>query len=399
MPLDNPFSAAGSALGYLYQVRLALLLFLQKFREDPQTDISIERFDDIAFEQQGVAVDLLQTKHHVNAAANLSDASEDLWRTLRVWCAMLGNGSVQLPGTNFFLITTACAPDGAATSLLRRGKQRDPDKALLILRQVTATSTSKTNKAAYEEFSSQMHERLTSLFAAVTVVDQAPTITDTRSKIENEVRPMLRPAQVAPFVDRLESWWFGRVVAHLSGQDNSIILGTELNAQLSDLRDQFKADNLPIDFDTEDPPAQMVLALSKCKFVEQLKLIALTDRRIRHAISDYYRAFEQRSRWIRDDLVHIGELSRYEKRLREEWRRCFDRETEAVPDTTPEGTLQETGRRIYNWAEASDIRIRDNVRDPYVCRGSFHMLAETTKIGWHPLFVERLQEVLESVTE
>jgi hypothetical protein len=178
-----------------------------------------------------------------------------------------------------------------------------------------------------------------------------------------------------------------------------IILGTELNAQLSDLRDQFRADNLPIDFDTEDPPAQMVLALSQCKFVEQLKLIALTDRRIRHAISDYYRAFEQRSRWIRDDLVHIGELSRYEKRLREEWQRCFDRETEAVLDTTPEGTLQDTGRHIYNWAETSDIRIRDSVREPYVCRGSFHMLAETTKIGWHPLFVERLQRVLESVTE
>ena len=112
VPPENPYSATGSVLGYLYQVRLALLLFLQRFRGDRQTDISIERYDDIAFEKQGSAVDLLQTKHHINAAGNLSDSSEDLWRTLRVWCSMVGSGWIQLPGTNFILITTACAPQG-----------------------------------------------------------------------------------------------------------------------------------------------------------------------------------------------------------------------------------------------------------------------------------------------
>jgi hypothetical protein len=49
MPRDAPdFSAAPSALGYLHQVRYALVLLLQA--RAPDTVISIEKIDDVAFE-------------------------------------------------------------------------------------------------------------------------------------------------------------------------------------------------------------------------------------------------------------------------------------------------------------------------------------------------------------
>src|SRR4051794_41579770 len=82
---QGTFSATGPLLGYLYQCRWALLLLLQKTRTIPNTQVSVERFDDVAFEDQGNPLEAIQTEHHTGAPRSLSDASVDLWKTLRVW--------------------------------------------------------------------------------------------------------------------------------------------------------------------------------------------------------------------------------------------------------------------------------------------------------------------------
>ncbi|MCK5193448.1 MAG: hypothetical protein KAQ71_06540, partial [Desulfobulbaceae bacterium] len=83
----DQFSAADPALGYLYQVRCALLWSLQRLKEEATFETSIETLDDVAFEANGTPTELLQTKHHKNKGANLTDASPDLWKTIRIWIA------------------------------------------------------------------------------------------------------------------------------------------------------------------------------------------------------------------------------------------------------------------------------------------------------------------------
>ena len=75
--------ASEQMLGYLYQVRYALSLLLNNDNENHQ--ISIERFDDVAFSQDDTPKQMIQLKHHVRQHGNLSDASTDIWRTLKVW--------------------------------------------------------------------------------------------------------------------------------------------------------------------------------------------------------------------------------------------------------------------------------------------------------------------------
>jgi hypothetical protein len=48
--MPSNFSAGPSALGYLYQARYALYLLLLA---EEEAALSIERFDDVAFEQNG----------------------------------------------------------------------------------------------------------------------------------------------------------------------------------------------------------------------------------------------------------------------------------------------------------------------------------------------------------
>ena len=87
--------ASEQMLGYLYQVRYALTLLLENDNSDFQ--ISIEKFDDVAFSKDGMPKQLIQLKHHVQRQGSLTDGSTDLWRTLKVWMDVVSESPNILP--------------------------------------------------------------------------------------------------------------------------------------------------------------------------------------------------------------------------------------------------------------------------------------------------------------
>ena len=127
------------------------------------------------------------------------------------------------------------------------------------------------------------------------------------------------------------------------------------------------------------PPEGIDTAGDHRLFVKQLRMITLGSRRIENAILDYYRAFQQRSRWAREDLLMGNELASYEARLVDEWqRRLLAREDDASSMERTEDAEQEIGRKLFTWAELdANIRIRPDVSQEYVMRGSFHLLADS----------------------
>ena len=48
-------------------------------------------------------------------------------------------------------------------------------------------------------------------------------------------------------------------------------------------------------------------------FVLQLRIIALNNKLIEKAIRNHYKAFEQRSRWTRENLIIDEELEEYKR--------------------------------------------------------------------------------------
>jgi hypothetical protein len=123
-------SAAAAAVGYLYQGKMALLELLRGSASRPESAISVELYDDVAWEENGSPTELLQLKHHSLAQRALTDLSPDLWRTIGVW---LDSGSPDDPdGPAFVLITTERAGDDTALASLRPA-QYEPDQAVGLL--------------------------------------------------------------------------------------------------------------------------------------------------------------------------------------------------------------------------------------------------------------------------
>ena len=130
----------------------------------------------------------------------------------------------------------------------------------------------------------------------------------------------------AAFLERLEGWWLRRCLKQLaSAAPADRMLATEIEAQMSDLREQLKQDSLPIDDDllTFDLDEATEVAHAGSTFVRQLEIIVAGKRPPPSAVRDYYRALEQHYRWLRDDLLLIGDLTQYERKLVEEWELVF----------------------------------------------------------------------------
>ncbi|HYT45620.1 MAG TPA: ABC-three component system protein [Methylomirabilota bacterium] len=342
--MSGEFSAQAQnqALGYLYQVRYALLLLMQTGFTDPEAQISIEYLDDIAFEKFGTPFELIQTKHHINSKASLTDSSTDLWRTLRVWSEAFLQGKLQTENLTLTLITTELASSNSATHKLRPHAlgSRNVDEALATLLAVAQSSGSKVNGAAYKAFLDLNFDRQRALLTKVQILDGSPNILDVLKEIANFLRLSTREKYLQAVCRRLEGWWFDIVIKHLSSKSYNTISYNDLRIILNDIQEQFYEENLPIDFPEPLEVQEKDAKEDQRIFVEQLRLINARIKRIQKAISDYYRSSAQRSEWVRDGVLLTRELEQYENRLCDEWERRFEMMQENFCATLTEEEMQ-----------------------------------------------------------
>jgi hypothetical protein len=386
------FSATDSVLGYLYQIRLALLSSLQRISRDESFSVYLETLDDVVFENNGSPLELLQLKHHCNRAANLTDASSDLWKSFRVW--MEGRANRSIPDdARFYLVTTSIIGEESSAHWLM-DDNRDEAEALKRLQETAATSRNQTNEPAYRLFRGLSPDAQAALVKAITIIPNALDINDVGEALRIQARLSVKRNHLDSFLTRLEGWWYKRVVGQLVSSNTPPILSNEIESTIDDLREQFKIDSLPVDEDILNEEINAAVYEDRV-FVQQVKLANIGQRRILAAVRDYYRAFEQRSRWIREDLLLIGELDRYQKLLREEWELQFDRVADELGDDVADEAKRVAAQKVYAWAESSCYPIRPQVMHPSLSRGSFHLLSDELKIGWHPEFMQKLHQVLE----
>ena len=378
-------SAAQSAAGYLYQARLALVEALRYAYADSGIEIAVEKLDDVSFEKDGNALELLQTKHHLTKYGDLNDRSVDLWKTLRVW-AEAAKADPSLPGrTRFALVTTAQAPTGSAAWYLRSadGGNRDPSRAAFILAEAGSASKNAALAKAIAAFRALTPEMRKSLVAAIEIIDGAPLIADLGSLIEERLR-MIAPRGKVPLArQQLEGWWWPRICAALQAESARTIPVLEVEQKLDDIRDSLRRDALPFDMEHVDPPQDELDALDEMRFVRQLQSVGIGASRLRYAKRDFYRASVQRSQWARQNLLFDGEVGRFEKTLIEEWQPHFAEMCDSLAGGCQEESLRGAGRRLYGWVE-TDARfpLRTTI-SRFFNVGSYHILADDLRVGWH----------------
>ena len=386
--------ASEQMLGYLYQVRYALALLLENDNSDCQ--ISIEKFDDVAFSKDDIPIQLIQLKHHIQHQGNLADASTDMWRTIKVWLDAISETPDILDGTNFLIITTATAPIDSAAFLLKKDSNRNPDTAYQKLKTVCFSSVNQAHQRYYDAFREAGEDTVKQLIRQIYIIDRASNIIDVEKDILKHIRYSCIPKHQKMIYERLEGWWFKKAIDALCCDTPVFVNQNQVRSFIVSVSQEYADDNLPIDILDIDDLQESNFSANEKIFHEQLKLICLGNHRMQLALRDYYRAFRQRASWVRNDLLYVNELGQYEQRLIDEWEHAFAAMEETLSETnnaTEEEKAKE-GRQLFSDIEKRDIRIRPKCQEAFIMRGSYHILANQLKIGWHVDFFARLKQLL-----
>jgi hypothetical protein len=399
-PTDK-YSAGEQGLGYIYQARLALLHLLQV---PESTSILLEKDDDLDFIDGEGGKSLASLKHKA-IGDKLTDLSTDFWKSVNIWLERYSRDDRAASNLRFFLFTTGKV---SADSFLARLLPDVPvasgdDPALTELANAAlAKTTSQLIGPIAKKFNELSDTEKQDFLERILILDGSPRIAEIPAIIMDKHMRSIRREHREFVFERLEGWWTDAVIKHLTGSRPEGIFGYEVSDKLSNFAEEYKADNLPINFRGKVPEGEIDTNADPRLFVAQLREIGISSNRIRSAILDYYRAFEQRSAWARENLLVLGEVEEYEDRLADEWSRYKDVAFEKLNDDSAEEALREAGATLFNWAEfetgkIESLRIRARVTEPYVLRGSFHILADAApepKVYWHPKFIDRLGKVL-----
>lgn len=384
-------SAAASVLGYVHQTRWGLLELLRSRTTYPDQSLTLEMHDDIAWEQEGTPSELKQLKLHVTALRNLTDASDDMWRTLRVW---MDNGRPSDPyGPILTLVTNSSAGVGSAASFLR-DSGRDTEAALALLEETAQDSGAKETATSRRRFLELTSAERATFVGRIYVADQSPDLDGVDEEVAARIRPGAPTEQFDTYMDLVWAWWGRTSIAILSGKRPAVSVAEMLTA-LEGIRDQFTLDNLPSLVEVDEVDIETALLQHEGRtFVHQLKLLSLKPRQLQKAILDYQRAYLQETRWLDVHLVDYDELDRFASLLIDEWERAFDHMCSGLPDDASEDDKRAAGRELLHALSDSTLAIRARFQDPSHARGRRHALADVPQIGWHPEFEEHLAALL-----
>jgi len=401
--LTDKYSAGEQGLGYIYQARLALLHLLQ-LPED--TVVFFEKDDDVDFLDSEGNKSLVSLKHKA-VGDRLTDLSTDFWKSVRIWLERYQRDGRSLSSLQFFLFTTGTISDD---SFLKAFQPNQPPAEAVpidlsgLAKAALSRSRSTLIGEIAREFNALSEDEKRDFLERILIFDSSPRIEDIPVVIKDRHMRSIRREHRNFVFERLEGWWNDTVIKQLIGPQEEGIFGYEVSDKLAAFTEEYKTDNLPITFRGKSPAGEIDTDSDPRLFVSQLREIGISSNRIRSAIFDYYRAFEQRSAWARENLLISGEVEEYEERLVDEWSRYRDVAFEALNHDSAEDALRQAGKTLYDWTQfetgkIESLRIRTRVTEPYVVRGSFHILADSKpepRVYWHPRFIDRLSTLLEA---
>ncbi len=392
----SQFSAQESSLGYHYQVRYALYLLLKaKDKDDPF--VKLENLDDVEIGDLN-KVELHQTKFHNKKAANLTDTSADIWKTIRVWSEMATTSSIDLDNVLLVLVTTSETSPKSVLYELTKKKSGNKTIQDIENRLNEITQTSKSGKdpntkssglqSSFEAYNKLTNDQKQKLIQNIYIRDNALSFDNLKHQIQSELQFIFLENQLETAFNDLEGWWYEQCIQHLQGLKSQILL-SELRTYISYLNDKNKSDNLPIDTNILSAEIAETDYSAMC-FVRQLQEIGVGNRTITRAKLDYYRASEQRSKWIREQLLNPQEEIDYDFRLKDDWQGKFaflQDDIENVADDIVKEKCKQFYKNYYGESHPQ-IFIRPRVMEVFLVKGSYQMLADKQDIAWHPNYLK-----------
>lgn len=414
MTNKNP-SAPESALGFSFQDVYSLYLLLKDERSDLK--LWVEDLDDIHIIDKENNLTLYQLKHKAN---NLSNKSEDLWKTIGNWCKLINNNTIYVEKTQFKLVVivgliktqiaySLCKKYGkyysteahdqlikiANEEIAKERNKKNIEKQVEKQLSLFDSPNKETNKETdFELFTQLPYNIREQLVNSIEIIDNTADVTTLDSLIPSMLHGVY-PDNQKDVYHELIGWWQKKIRKQLDDFRKDLqvhpLTKTSIRNKIAEINEKYHKDNLPQDYDKQDLEEyrnSIDIKNYNKNFVQQLKKIITRKKPIERAILDFYLATNKRMEWVTKKLLFDDEIENYEDRLIEYWEmiteELIDSEDFAL-DNAEDTEKIKFGSKIYTETEKRNIPpIRERVTEKYIKMGSYHILVEDKKVCWYP---------------
>ena len=384
----NRHSAVPSALGYYHQSLYGLVALLDA--EDDES-VSVETADDV--ELHGTVPTLHQIKSSQGTIRTLTPKCVSLWKTLCIWCTS------QFRDTASFVLVTHAEISRRSCLLPLTVSGSDRSSVCNTLQQIAnqVHDTRKQQKLNGERLSFKSiapgckaflalkRRKQEDLLSRIEIRPSSFATADIPSEVGERLKSVLPPGIRNLAVERLIEWWDRRIALGFLKQMPRIVTKLELQRRVHEIVSLLQPDSLPDDFGTELPESldgELGGIMEK-----QIELVDGGEARIKFAAVSRWRARNQRERWLTENLAMASELTAFDSSLIESWGYLFKAMKHDARAASAE-EKKKRGRDLLDWSHTkapSEVPpLRRDWTKPYLVQGTFHELADSKSVGWHP---------------
>lgn len=385
-PPTRSTQVPGQLYGYSLQISRAVARLL---RAHPGQSVSIEHLDDVATtDPAGSTVE--QDKSGL-AHNPVADRAIDLWKTLHNWVEAIRNGA--LTQDTKFILYVAQGHHGRVID--RISATSDKANALELIRALRAefwgAPPGYAKKAAIPTNLSvhvngvltASDDVLSSLFVNVELENGSGAPNDDLLQVLRE--KAIGDNAVENVLLALLGWVKRAIDKRIEEGRPAVIAWDEFNQQLlAAARKYDRSETVLTSLAAGVKSDQVEAELRNRAYVRQLKAVNCVEEILVGAVRDFLRAGVDRTLWSERGDVVEGSFREFEECLQRAWQSQRSRveiEQKALVD-------EERGRLLHAHCMGLQMRLQGMDVPAHFVPGSFHSMADSLHIGWHPRFQE-----------
>jgi hypothetical protein len=388
MSLEN-HSAPGPAAGYAFEFERALYWLA---RSPAGFSIGIETDDDIAIRHQDGSRTLEQNKHSIQEDAEpFGDRSKDLWNTLSIWVTALEEGELDGTKTRFLMVTNKTLPDCIAK---RISKAETDDEITVCLRELklAALKPSETIRPYAEKVLAATSEpHLRAVMKHCELADAASGHDLRRQTIAELPIPKWFIKDAESIANELLGWVKTQVLALWQAGQRAWISRDSFVTQFHAVLDRRRRQQTRERAANLIPVINEQLGKEKGRvFVKQIYLVTDEDSRVDEAIREFLRCRIEKVRLSAEGNITDQDWIDFEESLKTRWSKVSSLHRRLKRDEPEE----DVGFKVL--CETTDGH-RERLagvetEQVYLTAGTYHRLADQLVVGWHPRYMELLNQ-------
>jgi hypothetical protein len=369
--------APGQVLGYGLQFPRALFHLL---RCEPEDKVAIEVIGDVAT----IAPELLITEEDKSSQVGnpVTDLSKDLWKTFFNWVGLINNKEIDVSKTKFVLFVNKKGRTGIVNTFDKADMLHEAQEALNNAKQKLSKKISNKHEIwHYYDYLFNHNESV--LLDVICNFEFQISAGGGSDAIKKEIRKKHIPETQIDFIhENLSGWVQTIILERLAKKEDAIISWEEFDKQFQPLFERSRKREL-IDFTLTYPPKEGEInkhLQERPVFIKQLEYINATDDEIQDAVTDYLKAKVNRYNWIEKELIDEDIAIDFQSKLTEFWKNNQRRIGIAYQshDACSKGML------LYSECRSRQETIKDQQPPSATISGTYHALANTSDLGWHP---------------